>query len=363
MYKNLILLFKWWWRFSETDNSLWKRILLSVHKIKGLKASSDAFSLVKGGIWGQMMSNEIETSKVRSIVDEGMQLRVGNGASIRFWHDKWCDVRPLKLSFPRLFNLSLQKHSLVGQMGNWGEVSWSWNIRWRRPLFDWEASDANRLMDILAPFSPQREGIDGILWHGSSFSSFSIKQIVNKTYDSVAPIIPKDIIKIIWQSCYPPRAQLTIWMACLGKLKTGELLLSKGIIDHHQALCPFCNSEVESLSHVLFSCSFSWGVWMEMLKWWGISGVLQNQCREFILAWIGLMKRKKWKKIWKLILGCVLWSIWYASNKAKFEAIFPNLQHFIYSIKIRIHVWANELLLYAGHTQHDFIHNLPAVIS
>ena len=41
MHKNLILLFKWWWRYSESDNTLWKKILKSVHGIKGLKASSE----------------------------------------------------------------------------------------------------------------------------------------------------------------------------------------------------------------------------------------------------------------------------------------------------------------------------------
>ena len=41
MHKNL--LFKWWWRFSESDDRLWKKILMSVHEINGLKASSETF--------------------------------------------------------------------------------------------------------------------------------------------------------------------------------------------------------------------------------------------------------------------------------------------------------------------------------
>lgn len=51
MYKNLTLLFKWWWRFSESNNVLWKRILMSVHSVQGLKASSDNFRNVKDGVW------------------------------------------------------------------------------------------------------------------------------------------------------------------------------------------------------------------------------------------------------------------------------------------------------------------------
>lgn len=45
MYKNLVLLFKWWWRFLQFDNTLWKRILMSVYNIKGLKASRESFHL------------------------------------------------------------------------------------------------------------------------------------------------------------------------------------------------------------------------------------------------------------------------------------------------------------------------------
>ena len=78
LHKNLILLFKWWWRFSETDNALWKRIIQSVHGINGVKASTDTFREVKSGTWSYLMSNEEDTTRVRSIIEDGMLLRVGN---------------------------------------------------------------------------------------------------------------------------------------------------------------------------------------------------------------------------------------------------------------------------------------------
>ena len=88
MHKNLILLFKWWWRFSESDNTLWKNILKSVHEIKGLKASADTFTKVKDGTWAHLLSNDANTSRVRSIIEEGMSVKVGNGNSVHFWHDR-----------------------------------------------------------------------------------------------------------------------------------------------------------------------------------------------------------------------------------------------------------------------------------
>ena len=148
MYKNLTLLFKWWWRFSESDNTLWKIILQSVHDINGGKASSETFSKVRDGTWSALLSNDFVTSNVRAIVEEGMHLSVGNGSSIRFWHDKWCEAGILKRIFPRLFAISIQKNLFVCQMGEWNDISWDWNLRWRRGLYEWENDEVYRLKTL-----------------------------------------------------------------------------------------------------------------------------------------------------------------------------------------------------------------------
>lgn len=79
---------------------------MSIHKIKGLKASSETFKDVKDGMWCQLLSNDVNTSKIRTIVKDGMILSVKCGDSILFWHDKWFEDGPLKGAFPRLFTIS-----------------------------------------------------------------------------------------------------------------------------------------------------------------------------------------------------------------------------------------------------------------
>ena len=124
------------------------------------------------------------------------------------------------------------------------------------------------------------------------------------------------------------------------------MLLEKGIIDPQQALCPFCNLEIETNSHMLFTCSFSWSIWMEVLDWWGILGVLHKNCGDFCVQRNSLMKGRKWGKLWKLVLRCTIWSLWYTRNKVKFEMVPPDQGKASYSLKIRIGVWAKELLGY-----------------
>ena len=197
MHKNLVLLFKWWWRFSEFDNTLWKRILQSVHNIRGVNAPSQAFHKVRDGQWLQLLSNDHDTAKVRMIVEEGMILRVGCGNSILFWHDKWCDAGILKCIFPRLFSISTQKDFLINQMGAWNENSWNWILQWRRPLYEWLIEDVRSLLESIRRIEPSRERQDGVMWKLSGDMSFPTKGIITKVNDAFSPTLPKHIINIV----------------------------------------------------------------------------------------------------------------------------------------------------------------------
>ena len=257
MHKNLILLFKWWWCFTESDNTLWKKILQSVHEIKGGKASSETFSKVREGTWSCLLSNDSDTSNVREIVEEGMLISVGNGNSVRLWHDRWCEAGILKRIFPRLFAISLQKNLLVSQLGEWNENIWAWDLRWRRGLYEVENEEVSRLKYIIEQKEPIREREDGVYWKHSGKSYYPTKCIMAKINESYTPPLSKPIVNIIWQNSIAPRAKLSVWVANLEKLKTGDFLLGKGIINPQEATCPFCNLEMESNSHILFSCRFA----------------------------------------------------------------------------------------------------------
>lgn len=142
-----------------------------------------------------------------------------------------------------------------------------------------------------------RNSSDCVSWYNSSASSFPLKNILEKIYVGTESILSKNENNFVWSKCFPPRAQMTLWLACLERLKTGDKLVELGALDLQQATCSLCRETLESNSHVLFTCRFSWRVWMNMLKWWGIQGVLQPNCNSFILEWDGLMRNRKWKKL------------------------------------------------------------------
>ena len=352
MHKNLILLFKWWWRFSESDNSLWKRIIKSVHGINGEKASRETFRKARTGLWSNLLSSDQDTAKVRAIIEEGMRVRVGNGKSILFWHDRWCEAGILKNVFPRLFSISLQQHWQVYHMGEWIGNSWAWKLDWRRPLYDWEREEVSTLQCIIEQNGPKHDIENGLIWNNKELTSYPTKAISAIFNESLGSPMPKSLVSIIWQKFIPPRAQLTVWLAYKEKLKTGDFLVDKGIISPQNANCPFCRTVLETNTHILFTCRFAWNAWMEILKWWNISAPLHMNFSNFGAQWWGLIDDRKCKGIWILSLGCVVWSLWHERNQIKFDNKSTNFHNFATSLRFRIGTWAKEMMGLSGYPPH-----------
>ena len=72
VHNNFAFLFRCWCRFSQEDVSFWKRIVSSIHLIKGMMASKDGFCSAKFGVWAQLINSDEETSLVKNMVSEGM---------------------------------------------------------------------------------------------------------------------------------------------------------------------------------------------------------------------------------------------------------------------------------------------------
>jgi len=63
---------------------------------------------------------------------------IGHGRYTLFWYGRWIGDMPLRLKFPRLFELVVVKDCTVGGMEGrgWGIDGGAWE--WRRRLFAWE---------------------------------------------------------------------------------------------------------------------------------------------------------------------------------------------------------------------------------
>jgi len=105
------------------------------------------------------------------------------------------------------------------------------------------------------------------------------------------------------------------------RIPTKTNLLTRGIIQQGQQFCLFCNMEQETTSRLLFTCQFSYQVWMKCYQWLGASMVLSYDPKEHLLNHYGLFAGKNIIKGGGTIWAIVAWTLWLHRNKIIFQAV------------------------------------------
>ena len=105
--KNAALLFKWWWRYGNEEDPLWKKVVQSIHKKSDTIIPSLSKPRPSGqSIWQAIKNMVQEQQQVSKVFLHNLKLEVGNGAKVRFWEDTWTPNGPLMLLFSSLYSLS-----------------------------------------------------------------------------------------------------------------------------------------------------------------------------------------------------------------------------------------------------------------
>nr|GEU89013.1 RNA-directed DNA polymerase, eukaryota [Tanacetum cinerariifolium] len=174
---NRALLLKWVWRFVSKDGSLWYQV------IRGLYGSSVEYHRTHfSSNWCSIMG------EVHKLKDKGFDFwshckkRIGDGTITSFWSDPWLGDIPLKIKYPRLFSLELDKDATVAvKLQSPMEISFRRNVR---------GGIEQHLMEVLA------SEMDSVLlsnsydrWHCdlSSDGDFRVKEVRNFIDDLILP--------------------------------------------------------------------------------------------------------------------------------------------------------------------------------
>ena len=61
--------------------------------------------------------------------------KVGDGSSIKFWHDPWCEGLPMEDNFLELYNIAKDKEASVAELLSYFSAeNYHWNINFIRPV-------------------------------------------------------------------------------------------------------------------------------------------------------------------------------------------------------------------------------------
>ncbi|XP_016164945.1 uncharacterized protein LOC107607510 [Arachis ipaensis] len=254
----------------------------------------------------------------------GLSMEIGDGRGTRFWEDVWLHGGPLKDTFPRLFLVSNQKGSVIGDCGFWDGLEWRWNFQWRRELFQWELDREDR-----------------VVWKFDKQGIFSTNSFVQELQ---VELLPEDIAsfsftRTVWKGLVPPRVELFIWFVLTGRVNTKERLSRLGVVNQEDVVCVLCNNGVEFGHHLFLACDFSWQVWCAWLSFvgrqWSCSGTL----KEHFQSWTELPNSKQERKRWMVSFCAIIWNIWLERNMRIFQNKRKGVDNIIHQSFMNFKEW------------------------
>jgi len=102
--------------------------------------------------------------------------------------------------------------------------------------------------------------IDRWCWDFDTIGDYIIKSGCI-TIDRIIFTYVSTTIALFWKGLVPPKIEVFLWKLMYEKLYTWKFLAYKHIISHQQAICPICEYETESFSHLFLHCLEPWKLW------------------------------------------------------------------------------------------------------
>lgn len=199
------------------SDSLWVRVIKRKYKMEG----ETLFQLERPRL--PLRKSFMKTSIVRCILEW-----------ICPWNQIWLGNTTLKEEFPRLFSLSLQKEAKINefQLGNG-----TWNLLFRRSLYDWEMEEVEVLMQRLQGIVLKQNINDILIWSWSAGLCFLVKsmylqwKLINFTRNAA--------LDKVWKNISPPKVEIFTWLALQDRVASRSAMLYTNMLHEGQStLCP-----------------------------------------------------------------------------------------------------------------------------
>ncbi|KAI0491496.1 hypothetical protein KFK09_025756 [Dendrobium nobile] len=181
-----------------------------------------------------------------------------------------------------------------------------------------------------------------VLWNGNQ--KWLFKNFMDFYYDYLPSV---DWHNAIWHKHHAMKFACFAWMARMGKLKTADNLLSRGI--QVPLNCSFCLRNLESHTHLFFTCDFTFYILTAILPEFKCYLLRPNlpQTLDFIQNSVSYIKVEK--DFCYLAISCIIYQLWRERNNRRFGDTSVNVTRLICNISMALRLktlkWKNRDLL------------------
>ncbi|KAL4591888.1 hypothetical protein LXL04_004862 [Taraxacum kok-saghyz] len=271
---NMALILKWQWRFFNTPDASWVRLLKIFYGRNG-GFFAPSRKAVGGSPWSRILATSNKLHRVDVVPHSTMRWKIGNRENTCFWEDCWIGDKPLSVRFPRLFALERDGRCTVADR--------------------WDACSRSQ---------------DTWVWDISSDGHFSVAETRRWIDDLVLPV---GQLKNRWCALVPRKVNIFIWRLLLDQLPTRQRLSGQGF-EIESIMCPLCGQAPEHLLHLFCRCEVARSIWDGVFRWLAVFLFGDLHPREVFAAMETCNLRSNQKKALEVVICAVWWIIWRYRN-------------------------------------------------
>ncbi|KAL5126150.1 putative ribonuclease H protein [Glycine soja] len=254
-----------------------------------------------------------------NILTTNLRWKVGNGAKVKFWLDKWRgDDLTLKDKYPALFQISLHQDATINLMGQVADNRWDWRFQWRRNLFDHEIDSMAVFMEDIADVHIHPSSMDSLIWRADNTGSYSTKSAYNLLMADSTNLAEDTVLRSMWNLKIPPRASAFSWRLFKNRLPT-KVNLRRRQVALSSYRCPLCDEEEETVDHIMFSCTSTRSLWWEVLSWVSRVGPFPTDPKSHFIQFSHWNSKRHLDKRWEVLWIALSMTIWKHRNSVVFK--------------------------------------------
>jgi len=357
---NLALLGKWCWRMLTDKKGLWYRVLKARYGEVGGR-------LQEGGrntsSWWRMLARVREGvgEGVGRWFDDNTRRVIGDGRDTLFWYDTWVGELPLRVRYPRLFDLAVLKECMVEEMSRLG-----WGERrarvWRRRLLAWEEESVRECSVLLHNIVLQDEVNDTWRWLLDNSGGYTVKGAYTFITTTGEPLNRSPVLDV-WHKQIPSKVSVFAWGLFQKRLPTKDNLMHMHVIQPENAVCALGCGQQETTNHLFLDCNIFSSLWYQVWHWLDISSTMPSDINHYYLQFTNMAGLPKGTHSFlRISWFASAWVLWKERNTCIFQNAVFSPASMLYKVKLYSFLWLKAGRANFNYCYHDWWqHPIPCM--
>ncbi|GJU86089.1 RNA-directed DNA polymerase, eukaryota, partial [Tanacetum coccineum] len=257
-------------------------------------------------------------------------IRVGNGLRTQFWNEVWIGDTQLRVMFPRIYALEINKDCTVAD-----KLQFSVTSSLRRSVRGGVESSQLALLQTYIEGTLLSNMEDRWVWDLNGEGVFRVKD-VRILLDEC--FLPKAPTATRWVKYVPIKIKIVLvhLFRLQGYITTFIDLLVSSL---EPTLCPLCSSAQEDSSHLFFSCRLATDIVRLVCRWWNLSWTPLGSYADWLNWFNSIRLNSKVKDLLEGVLYITWWSVWMFRNQLLFSSKAPRKDVIFDDIVSRSFTW------------------------